>query len=167
MTQRAAFRWLELAFALSASGCAAGSEGAPNPVPSSSAAASNCSTRADALAVGLSRLSSNGTRFELVELVPPIPVQSTSPPGNHWSVAVRDGAGNALSGGVLNVTTYMPDHGHAGPPSVGLDAGDGVYAIDALLFPMPALYDVTLGLNTGEAPSPSVSVHVCVEASSG
>ena len=44
---------------------------------------------------------------------------------------------------------------------------DGVYAVDALLFPMPALYDVTLSLSTGAAERPSVTVHVCVEASSG
>ena len=167
MTLRAGLRWLGLWFALSAAGCASTSEGAPSPMPSSSAAASNCSTRADTLAIGLSRLSSDGTRFELIELVPEVPVQSTNPPGNRWRVALRDLAGNALSGGLLDVTTYMPDHGHAGPPSVGLDTADGVYAVDALLFPMPALYDVTLSLSTGAAERPSVTVHVCVEASSG
>jgi hypothetical protein len=159
---RAGLRWLGLWLALSASACASKSEGA-----GSHAGAGDCSARADPLAVGLSKLSSNGTRFELVQLSPAIPVQSTTAPGNSWSVALHDVEGAPLRGGALDVTTYMPDHGHAGPSSLGLESADGIYTVDALLFPMPALYAVTLSLIRQDTERTSVSVFVCVEAASG
>jgi hypothetical protein len=160
-------RWLWLCAALLSQGCASKSESAASPEPSSTAKTSDCSTRADALAFGLSKLSSNGTRFELRELDPTIPVQSATAPGNSWRVALRDSAGNPVSGALFNVTTYMPDHGHAGPPSVGVETSEGVYGIDGLLFPMPALYAVTLSASAGDAEKQSVAIYVCVEASSG
>lgn len=122
--------------------------------------------RADPLGAGLSKTSKNRANFELLMLAPSVPVQSVGPPGNHWTLRATNATGAPLSG-ALNVTTYMPDHGHAGPPTLGIETEAGVYDIENLVFPMPALYAVTLGLTSEAGVKESVAIYVCVEAASG
>ncbi|MGC4095377.1 MAG: FixH family protein [Polyangiaceae bacterium] len=155
-------RWLGLLLTLVA--CASNSDGEP----SSSLSQSDCSGQADAIGVGLTKTSKDGTRFELRALSPSVPVQSPGAPGNHWSVALRRADDTPLTGAALNVTTFMPVHGHAGPSTVGIESStDGDYDIDLLVFPMPALYAVTLTATMKDAEPQSVAIYVCVEAASG
>ena len=69
--------------------------------------------------------------------------------------------------GALNVTSYMPDHGHAGPPTLGVETEPGVYDVENLVFPMPAFYAVGFGLTLDANVKESAAIYLCVEATSG
>lgn len=158
---------LALALAFGLAGCSSNQDEHSNDANASGgAAASDCAARAESLAVGLSKTSPSGARFTLTAMAPAMPVQSPGPPGNTWSVEIEDANAAPLSG-ALNVTTYMPDHGHSGPPTIGVESSAGLYAIDELVFPMPALYQVSLSLSRSGAAKESVSIAVCVEPASG
>lgn len=152
---------LAISLALASMGCASDREHS-----SGDPSASECSSRADALAAGLVKTTPSAARFTLTSMLPLAPVQSAGPPGNSWGIEVRDANAAPLSG-ALNVTTFMPDHGHAGPPTIGIESSPGVYEIDELVFPMPALYAVTLTLTPASAEKESVAFAVCVEPASG
>lgn len=145
MNVRSRLGALAIALALASSACASDREQS-----SGDPAASDCSSRADALAAGFAKTTPSGARFTLRSMVPLAPVQSAGPPGNSWAIEIRDANAAPLSG-ALNVTTFMPDHGHAGPPTIGIESSPGVYEIDELVFPMPALYAVTLTLTPASA----------------
>jgi hypothetical protein len=127
-----------------------------------------CGGRGDPLEPGLVKSSSGGFRFEVLELAPPKPIVSQAEPGNSWKISVADAAGGALSGASMTVTTFMPDHKHPGPSNVGIEQEPGVYLIEDLLLPMPALYTVTVKVRPEDsAEDEDVSYSICVSALSG
>ncbi len=161
MNLRCVLRALALAVPMASFGCSSEHEHSSSAAPQS-----DCGGRAEALTVGLAKATPSGAEFSLRSMVPLEPVQSPGPPGNSWSIEVRDASAAPLSG-ALNVTTFMPDHGHAGPPTIGIESSPGVYDIDELVFPMPALYSVTFALTRAGAEKESVALAVCVEPASG
>lgn len=166
MNQRSAFRALAVVLALACIACSSSHEESGEDDSTGGVSTGDCSTRADTLALGLSKRSTSGVLFSLSSIEPSVPVQSPGPPGNSWSIEIHDPKGVPLSG-ALNVTTFMPDHGHAGPPTIGVESQPGLYAIDELVFPMPALYAVTFTLTETGGDMASVAIAVCVEPSSG
>jgi hypothetical protein len=166
MNQRSVFRALAVALPLACIACSSTHDEPGEDNATGGVSTSDCSTRADTLALGSSKTSTSGARFSLSSMQPSVPVQSPGPPGNSWSIEIHDPNGVPLSG-ALNVTTFMPDHGHAGPPTIGVESQPGLYAIDELVFPMPALYAVTFTLTETGGDKASVAIAVCVEPSSG
>ena len=50
---------------------------------------------------------------------------------------------DALSGCLIIVTPYMPDHGHGVPIApVVTDEGEGIYSVDEISFTMPGLWEM-------------------------
>lgn len=141
----------------------------PQPAPGGGGAAGvdDCAGRGESITAGMSRASTQGYEFELTELNPEPPVQSSTSPGNHWLVRVTDPNGDAVTGATLNIATFMPDHGHSGPPAAAVEAGDGNYSVDELLFPMPGLYRVTLSLAPASGDRQSVELMMCLGVASG
>ncbi|MET0794401.1 MAG: FixH family protein, partial [Polyangiaceae bacterium] len=84
---------------------------------------------------------------------------------NTWTVSVTDPEGDPVSGGTLLITSYMPDHAHSGPPAVAIEQGDGVYEVDGLVLPMPALYAITETLTLPSGAKESVVVSLCMSSS--
>jgi hypothetical protein len=161
MNLRCALRALAIALPLASFGCSSEHEHSTGGVSQS-----DCGGRAEALTVGLAKTTPSGAKFSLRSMAPLAPVQSPGPPGNSWSIEMLDANAAPLSG-ALNVTTFMPDHGHAGPPTIGVESSPGIYDIDELVFPMPALYSVTFALTRAGAEKESVALAVCVEPASG
>ena len=124
-----------------------------------------CGGRAEAVSAGLSQVSADGYVFALTALEPAEPVQSAGPPGNTWTISVTDPNGMPASGGALIVTSYMPDHGHSGPPAVAVEHADGVYEVDGLVLPMPALYAITPTLTLPSGTKESVVISLCMSSS--
>lgn len=159
---RAALRALTAAVA-----CVACSSHASSPDPSSAldSDAGDCSDRAGTVSAGLREVSSDGYVFELTALTPDAAVQSAGPPGNTWTFSVTDRDGAPVSGGALVVTSYMPDHGHSGPPAVAVERDPGTYEVDDLVLPMPALYQITPTLTLASGERESVVVTLCLNPS--
>lgn len=124
-----------------------------------------CGGRAEVVAAGLRKISAGGYAFELTALDPAVPVQSAGPPGNHWTLSVSDPDGLPVSGGTLIITSYMPDHAHSGPPAVAVERGQGIYEVDALVLPMPALYAITSILTLPGGEKESVVLSLCMSSS--
>jgi hypothetical protein len=146
-------------------GCA--SDGPGNPDTTEGDAAM-CGGRGDPFHVGLVKTSSGGFSFEMLELVPAPPIISQAEPGNTWTIAVSDASGEPLTGASMMVNTFMPDHKHPGPSSVGIQQQPGVYRIEGLLLPMPALYEVSVTVRpAGASEDEDVSYSICISAQSG
>lgn len=127
----------------------------------------DCGGRAEPLALGTRVTSDGGYAFELSALEPLQPVQSDGPPGNHWTVTVTDPSGAKVSGATLALNTYMPDHGHSGPPAAAVETTEGSYDVSELLFPMPTLYSVSLLLTLADGHKESASLMLCLDVASG
>ncbi len=160
---RARLPALSLAAAIALWGCS--SSGGDHDSRESVASDPTCGGRAEAVSAGLSKVSAGGYVFELTALAPALPVQSAGPPGNDWTVSVTDTEGTPVTGGTLVVTSYMPDHAHSGPPAVAVEQGDGVYELDGLVLPMPALYAITETLTLPSGVKESVVVSLCMSTS--
>jgi YtkA-like len=158
-------RGLALPAAIFILGCS--NDGPGNPAETEDDAAL-CGGRGDPVYAGLVKSSSGGYSFEVLELEPEPPIISQAEPGNTWTLAVADAAGEALSGASMTVSTFMSDHNHAGPSSVGIEQEPGVYLIEDLLLPMPALYAITVKVRpAGASEDEDVSYSICVSAQSG
>jgi hypothetical protein len=113
--------------------------------------------------------STDGYAFELTQLEPSIPVQSDSPPGNHWTITITDPSGAKVTGATLAINTYMPDHGHSGPPAAGVEttADSGSYDVADLIFSMPTLFSVSLVLTLGDKSQHTATLMLCMDVASG
>jgi hypothetical protein len=169
---------------VSASVCASACSSKETPAPTPDPTLGDCDGRApDALNAGNTYTSDGGYAFELMDLDPSMPVQSDSAPGNHWTVKITDPFGASVTGGAcLTITTLMPDHGHSGPPAVGVETieGSGVYDVTDLRLTMPTLFTVSFVLTvpapgSGEcgskdfvaATTETAALMLCLEAASG
>jgi len=163
-------RWVALGVSIAAgvSGCASKSDAHESSDATASGASSDsgdCAARAEPVSAGSTSVSAGGYAFELSALTPASPVQSAGPPGNDWMVTITDPEGAPVLDGALLVTSYMPDHGHSGPPAVGVARGAGNYEIAPLVLPMPALYAITLSLTLASGGKESVIIPLCMSAS--
>src|SRR6185295_7599560 len=82
--------------------------------------------------------------LELMTADPAPPARGT----NSWNVRLTDGSGAPISGVALEVTPFMPDHGHGTSVVPTVTAGDdGTYAIQGLYLFMPGVWRVTFALD--------------------
>ena len=168
ITKRTGWSWLFAALLLGVGPSACSSDEAPATKP---AALGDCGGRAGPLAAGMIVTSEQGYAFELSQLEPSIPVQSDSPPGNHWTVTITDPSGTKVTGATLAINTYMPDHMHPGYSATGVETSEasGIYDVIDLVFAMPTLYSVSLqlALKGEKAPTQIASLMLCMEVASG
>lgn len=149
------------ALALTFSGCSSDETPSPAPMPG------DCDGRAEAVSAGMTKVSDQGYSFELEKLEPSVPVQSDSTPGNHWTVVISDPDGAKVTGASLSITSYMPDHGHPGPPAAAVETSEGTYDVAELVFPMPTLYTVTLILTLPNGQKQTATLTLCLGVASG
>jgi MYXO-CTERM domain-containing protein len=163
--------WAALGVSLAATvlGCSSKSDaGEANQTTSNNveADAGDCTSRAEGVTQGLNKVSSGGYSFTLTALDPAQPVQSSGQPGNTWTISIADPSGAPVTGAVLQISSYMPDHGHYAPTAVAVEQGGGVYQVDDLVLPMPGLYAVTLSLSLTSSEKESVALSLCMTTSS-
>lgn len=128
-----------------------------------------CGGRGETIHAGTSKVSSQGYRFELLELSPAQPVQSDGAPGNRWTVRISEPSGAPAEGGTLTIATLMPDHGHPGTPAaaVEVETEAGTYDVSELVFSMPTLFVVTLTFTPRSGQPESVQLMLCLDVASG
>ncbi len=90
---------------------------------------------------------------ELVVELRTAPLQPPARGSSNAEITVHDAAGAARDGLTINVTPWMPAHGHGMSSSSGpivTALGGGIYRIDALNLPMAGLWELRFDV-TGEA----------------
>lgn len=137
--------------------------------PAHSHMTSTCAseTRADAYSAGLEKTSTSGNLVvRLLESQPGPPQKGD----NTWTLQLRNGAGSPLTGATLNVTPYMPDHGHGTPiQAVSRElqppTAAGQYSTSPINLFMPGLWQVTITATPTTAPQTpeSVMFPFCIE----
>jgi hypothetical protein len=118
-------------------------------------------SRVDTYVANLAKTSTSGAlKVTLMGSDPVPPARGT----NAWTVKVEDGSGNAIPDAALEVTPFMPDHGHGtSVRPVITPKGDGTYTIDPLYLFMPGVWRITIALPATDAgPGESVAFFFCV-----
>lgn len=104
-------------------------------------------SRANTFAANLEKVGQGGVyRFVLVSSDPSPPVRGT----NRWTVRINDAAGAPVTGSVIEISSFMPDHGHASSVKASsTEQPDHSYVIEPLYLFMPGLWQITLKATTG------------------
>jgi hypothetical protein len=129
------------------------------------AAPVNCAieTRDDEYVAGLEKVGASGLAVVLVESTPAPPAKGD----NTWRLRVLDSAGTPQGGLTVEVTPFMPDHGHGTPidAEVIALAEPGEYQAGPINLWMPGLWEVTVAAeNPAQAEvSDSVVFRFCIE----
>lgn len=125
-------------------------------------------TGAELIRAGLVKTSVDGYVFELVDVEPATPLQIDREPGNAWTLTVKNANGEAIKGGRLQVTKFMPVHNHPSPPDAwGFDQQDGRYIIKNLFFAMGGLFRITVELTLDSNRKESILYMLCIAHQSG
>lgn len=161
--RRARWSWALASLIMASAGACSSSA----PPASQTTTPGDCDGRAEVVSAGLTTVSAQGYSFTLSELEPRLPVQSDGPPGNHWTIAITDPDGAKVAKASLLLTTYMPDHGHAGRSAPAVETLDGSYDVAELVFPMPTLYTISLLLTLASGEKQTATILLCLDVASG
>lgn len=104
--------------------------------------------------------TSGDMKVTLVSSDPAPPVRGT----NTWTIRVADGAGNPVTGAAINVTPFMPDHGHGtSVRAVVTPQADGTYTVAPVYLFMPGVWKITFSMPGPDGgAAPSVDFFFCV-----
>lgn len=126
-----------VACGLVALGCGGGAAEEPD-------AGVNCTTesRGQSYLAGMVAVGQGGMKIELTTAAPAPPSRFD----NAWTVRVLDSSDQPAEGITLEVTPYMPDHGHGTPIVAEVTAGQGVGVFDVspINLWMPGLWEVRM-----------------------
>lgn len=147
--------WLAAAAVALLSACSSDSSGAASGDAGDQAALITCQNdaRVDAYSPGLSKTSTSGKwRFVLTASDPAPPARGT----NTWTLSITDAAGAPQTGATVNVTPFMPDHGHGTSVVPTVTAQGNDYAIANLYLFMPGVWRVTIDATANGATDSAV-----------
>ncbi len=135
--------------------------GDDEPDPHAGATICASETRADTYEVGLEKVGKGGLKTKLLLAEPAPPAKGD----NTWTLQVLDGSNAPLDGLTVDVSPFMPDHGHPAPitPVVKAEGSDGKYLVESINLPMPGLWEVTLDIDDGAGITDSVLYSFCIE----
>jgi hypothetical protein len=105
----------------------------------------NCEleTRDDEYTAGMEKTGAGGMTFRLVSSDPAPPSRYD----NTWVIEILDDTGAPLDGATVEVTPFMPDHGHGtGIAAVVTEDPDvdGRYLVEPVNLFMPGLWEITI-----------------------
>jgi hypothetical protein len=155
------FRWLAVLMTAAAmlGGCSDHGNGHND---GADAAPVNCEveTRDDEYVAGLEKIGASGLAVVLVESTPAPPAKND----NTWRLRVLDSAGTPLGGLTVEVTPFMPDHGHGTPINAEVTAlaEPGEYQAAPINLWMPGLWEVRVAVESPDV-SDSVVFRFCIE----
>jgi hypothetical protein len=118
--------------------------------------------RAETYAVGLSALAMDGAvKASFVDAMPTPPTKGL----NTWTIQLSDAQGQPVSGAIMTVHPFMPDHGHGSSvtPQVMPMPTAGNYQVSLLDFFMPGIWDVTFTITLASGPTETLKFTFCVD----
>lgn len=159
MTTTSRLTVLAATLALLCLSVACGGDNAPN----SDAAGVNCSNEpcADTYTANMVKSGSSGSFiFLLIDSTPGPPAKGD----NSWNLRLTDTGDTPIDGATLEVTPFMPDHGHGTPIRVVVTpaGSNGEYTAAPINLWMPGLWEVTIDATAG-ADSDSVVYRFFIE----
>ncbi len=122
-------------------------------------------TRAEPYVAGQEKVGKQGAlSVQLIESQPGPPQKGD----NTWTLAVKTSAGTPVAGATVNVTPFMPDHGHGSPikaitSELSTPAGAGQYRVTPINLFMPGLWQITVAVQTGSGTSDSAVFPFCID----
>jgi YtkA-like len=136
--------------ALGLPGCGA-PDSSPDEASQHDVDASTCAAdpRASTYAAGMTKQSQDGKFTLQLQKSDPTPPAKGD---NAWDVRLVDAMGAPVDGATIDVTTFMPDHGHGTSIDVVVtpaSSGGGEYSISPVNLWMPGLWQVTLRTEAG------------------
>jgi hypothetical protein len=118
-------------------------------------------SRVDTYTANLTKASASGTvKVTLIASDPAPPLRGT----NSWTLRVTDASGAAIPGATIDVTPFMPDHGHGtSVRAVVTPNADGTFGVTPLYLFMPGVWRVTVSVGVGgEGAHEDVAFFFCV-----
>lgn len=85
---------------------------------------------------------------------------------NTWTIEIEDGSGTLIDDATIEITPYMPDHGHGvSPPNyIGRSQGSGgLYDIDTFNLIMPGFWELTAEVSAPGIEAEVIPFRICVE----
>ena len=150
--------------ALSMGAVACGGESTTSGASSGSGAASVCASdpRAEAYAVGLEGKAADGAvKIRFVDAMPAPPSKGN----NTWTVQVLNGADQPINGATIELTAFMPDHGHGSStkPTVTPMGSDGTYQLALVNLFMPGIWQITFKVTPPQGMADAVVFTFCID----
>lgn len=137
--------------------CGSGDDG--NPIPDQV----DCSkeTRADTYAAGMSKTGAQGFEFRLMEAAPTPPAKGD----NDWTIEVLDASSTPMDGISLDITPFMPDHGHGTTVNADITPTQeaGTYDVNPVNLWMPGYWEITVDASDDSGPLDSAVFAFCIE----
>lgn len=117
-------------------------------------------TRADEYTLGMIR-AGDRVQVAMLDAMPAPPSRGD----NTWRVRVQDESGAAMSGAIVEVSSFMPDHQHGSSivTHVQPTEAPGELVLDPVNFFMPGLWEVTLDLQLDDGSEDAVVFRFCVD----
>jgi YtkA-like len=144
--------------ALGAVACGSSSDG-PSTTGVDQAATTNCDGRGVAYVAGMQQTAQSGMSVTLSSADPAPPAIGN----NSWQVRALDLAGAPITGASVDVSGYMPDHGHyLNIAVISSDLGDGSYTLSPIYLGMPTYWEITLTVTDSGGTASSVMFPFCV-----
>lgn len=118
------------------------------------------SGRGDTYAPGLEHIGAEGVTVRLMASVPAPPQRFD----NTWTIQVEDSALTPRDDAAIEVTPWMPDHGHGTTADVVVTAegSDGNYELDPVNLWMPGLWEIRMRIEV-DATVDNVVFAFCIE----
>jgi hypothetical protein len=140
-----------LAFALAACG---GEDGAGGN--GGNGGTSACET----FSAGLTQLGDEGNVSVVLESSSPAP---PSRGNNDWTIQLLDPGGAPVPDATLDVTPYMPKHGHGSSvKAVIMPLGDGRYQLNPVNFSMAGTWEVTIDVTLPGGATDKTKFTMCI-----
>ena len=121
----------------------------------------NCAqeSRADVYVSGMQAAGSNGYKVKLMTSTPAPPSKGN----NTWALQLLDSGDTPIDGATLDVTPFMPDHGHGTPIGTAVTPGgsNGEYSAEPVNLWMPGYWEVTVDIDDGGT-TDSVVFKTCI-----
>ncbi len=121
-----------------------------------------CSTdpRAMTYTANMAQMGSSGMyKFVLAQSDPAPPAKGT----NTWTLKLTDAAGANVSGAMIDVLPFMPDHAHGTSVDASVTPNaDGTYTVTPLYLFMPGIWTITFTAHVGAVTDKSV-FSFCIE----
>lgn len=124
--------------------------------------ANSCGMAADTFSAGMQK---TGTQQKLnIKLMTATP----APPAkgdNTWVIQVSDTANMPIDGATIQVTPFMPEHGHGSSIDVIVTpkGSGGKYTLEPINLSMPGVWEITIDITTATGTSDSLKFAFCIE----
>ncbi len=117
-------------------------------------------SQCDAYSAGLTKTGDAGLISVVLESSSPAPPARAN---NDWMIQVLDANGAPISDATVNVTPYMPQHGHGtSVKAVITPMGNGEYELNPVNFVMAGVWEITIDVKLTDGTTDKAKYTLCI-----